>query len=234
MKKLILILTLTSLLISCSNSGNSSSSNNSSSGNVDYYFKIKINGVEHKVQGNTSGFAVGNNNAYDQNPNDCRAQIGTITQLIFRISDITKPNYVSGQNLQVVIRIPNCHVGLNQATVNISSSPVFDAFKSSISPPTSGIFVENNGLYSLNSNQSNSYTLYSNKITLNVTEMGTPSQYNPSTNPNSNIYAYGNTFKGSYNGTVYFTNDSVDIITQSISFDIPMQFSMEFEAYRIN
>lgn len=230
MKKLIFILTLSSLLFSCSNSG-SNNIENSTTGNINYYFKIKINGVEHKVQGNTSGFAIGNNNAYDHNINDCRAQIGTTSQLAFRISDITKSNYVSGQNLIVLITIPNCHVGLNQATVNISS-PVFDAFKSNILPYCSDIFVENSGLYSPYSNQSNSYTLYSNKITINVTDMGTPIQYN--TSNSSYFYNYGNTFKGTYNGTVYFTNDSVELNTQSVSFDIPMQFSMEFEAYRIN
>ena len=233
MKKLILLLVFVSILSGCSNGGNASSSNNSSSGNVDYYFKIKINGVEHKVQGNTSGFAIGNINSFQNNPNECVAGIGTTTQLIFKIADITKSNYVSGQNLQMVVYIPNCHVGLNQASVYISSSPVFDAFKSSILPYASDIFIENSGLYSPYSNQSNSYTLYSNKITLNVTDMGTPTQFN-AVNPSVNYYNYGITFKGNYNGTVYFTNDSVGGNTQSISFDIPMQFSMEFEAYRYN
>jgi hypothetical protein len=185
---------------------------------VDYYFKIKINGVEHKVQGNTSGLAA----AY--NPNLCKATIGTTTFLDFQIADITKSNYVSGQNLLVLVSIPNCHLGLNQAQLSIQS-PVLDAFKSSVLPYASDIFVENSGLYGAYSNQSNSYTLYSNKITLNVTDMGTsPSASSP----------FGSTFKGSYNGTVYFTNDSVGGNTQSISFDIPMQFSMEFEAYRTN
>jgi len=233
MKKLILLLTISFLLFSCSNGGNASSNNNnSSSGNVDYYFKIKINGVEHKVQGNTSGFAVGNNNAYNLNPNFCRADIGTTTMLFFYIADITKPNYVSGQNLQMCISIPNCHIGQNQATVNVLSSPVIDTFTSS-SGANSTYWVDTSGVYCNGATSNCSYPLfstYSHKITLNITDMGTPSQY-PSTNLNSNIYAYGNTFKGNYDGTIYFENGP---FTTTLNCNIPMQLSMEFEAYRTN
>ena len=214
MKKLVL-LALVSLLISCSNDGNTSCSNN---GNANYYFKIKINGVEHKVQGNTRGFALGN-------PNHCSATIGTTTMLGFVIADITKPNYVSGQNMQIIVSIPNCHIGLNQAEV-IMTSPVFDAFESS------GSWVENSGMYCPITTTNCSYPLfsaYSSKITLNITDMGTSSGYNQS----SNLYNYGNTFKGSYNGPVYCTNDWYNG-RDPLNFDIPMQFSMEFEAYRIN
>jgi hypothetical protein len=235
MKKLILLLAFVSILYSCSNGGNASSSNNngnSSNGNVDYYFKIKINGVEHKVQGNTSGFSIGNINSYQNNPNECRAVVGTTTQLFFIIADITKSNYVSGQNLLLYLHIPNCHVGLNQAIVTISS-PVLDAFTSS-SGGSSYYWVENSGLY-CTTTFCQGYPLlstYNQKITLNITDMGTPTQYNP-VNPSVNYYNYGNTFKGSFNGPIYFQTGPIGG-AGSVNFNIPMQLSMEFEAYRIN
>lgn len=218
MKKIIFILAVVSYLYSCSNGGNVSSSNNnnSSNGNVDYYFKIKINGVEHKIQGNTSDLG-------GYNPNVCSANIGTTTVLTFIIADVTRPNYVSGQNLQVQVHIPNCHVGLNQATIYINNSPVLDSFH--VNSGTTGFYawVENSGLYCINTNNCPSYlSSYTNKITLNVTDMGTPAQG----------LLYGNTFKGSYNNTVYFTNGAVSVNTQNINFNIPMQFSIDFEAYR--
>ena len=212
MKKLILLVAFVSILFSCSNGGNASSSNNnSSSGNVDYYFKIKINGVEHKVQGNTSGFA-------GYNPNLCQASVSSTTGLGFWIDDITYPNYVSGQNLRLSVSIPNCHVGQNQATVIFLSSPVFDAF----TPSASSAFVENSGLYCAQPTNNCSYPLisnYSSKITINITDMGT-----------TGAQGYGNTFKGNYNGTIYFGTYSNGVHNMNI----PMQFSMEFEAYRTN
>lgn len=234
MKKLILILTLSSLLFSCSNGGNSNSNNNnSSSGNVDYYFKIKINGVEHKVQGNTSGFGSGNMNFYNGQPNSCIANIGTTTSLGFIIADITQPNYVSGQNLQMSISIPNCHVGLNQATVYIASSPIYSAFGTNLGVNKALNWVENSGLYCFNNCQGSSYSSYTNKITLNITDMGTSTQSN-TVNPSVNYLNYGSTFKGNYNGPVYFSNNTITYGTQNINYNIPMQFSMEFEAYRAN
>ena len=237
MKKLIILLTISSLFFSCSNNSNSNNANNnnnnSSNGNVNYYFKIKINGVEHKVQGNTSGFAVGNNNSYQSNPNLCQATIGTTTQLNFKIADITYPNYVSGQNLQMVVYIPNCHLGLNQASVYINPSPVLDAFTSS-SVVESSNWVENSGWY-CTSGGCQGYPLwstYNNKITLNITDMGTPSQMN--TGNSGYPFNYGNTFKGSFNGPIYFHTGPIVSNINSVNFNIPMQFSMEFEAYRIN
>jgi hypothetical protein len=237
MKKLILLLTITTISYSCSSDSNSNS-NNPSNGNVNYYFKIKINGVEHKVQGNTSGFGVGNNNAYNQNPNTCQAQIGTTTELFFIIADITRPNYISGQTLQIWVRIPNCQVGLNQADLYLQISPVFSDFYSNSGSNTYQSFVENSGLYCggpLSLCQYPVWESYRNKITINITDLGTPFEYN-STTPSTNLYNYGNTLKGSFNGPIYFGNYSSYNPDGTVTYNmnIPMQFSMEFEAYRTN
>ena len=239
MKKLILLLTVITILFSCSSDSNSNS-NNPSNGNVNYYFKIKINGVEHKVQGNTSGFLAG------YNPNQCQAFIGTTTTLSFTINDITNPNYVSGQNLQLQVSIPNCHVGLNQADIIAIQSPVYNAFVLSLfsniqlyaNNPESCPFVQNSGLYCGLTSNSCLYPLWQsnlNKITVNITDMGTPSENFPSGSQTNYYFNYGNTVKGSFNGPVYFgTSSFTSVGDQVFNMNIPMQFSMEFEAYRIN
>ena len=235
MKKLILLLTVITILFSCSSDSNSNS-NNPSNGNVDYYFKIKINGVEHKVQGNTSGFAVNNNdNDFDNNPNACQAQIGTTTSLFFKIADITRPNYISGQALWMQVSIPNCQVGLNQANLGYITSPVWDDFVQN-SSETNGVFVENSGLYYITNFycQGPLLSQFVGKITINITDMGTPTQY-PSSNPSVYLYNYGSTVKGNFNGPIYYGTSSINSGCGQINnMNIPMQFSMEFEAYRIN
>jgi hypothetical protein len=75
-KKLILILTLCSVLFSCSNGGNTSSSNNNNNSNsftnsMDYEFIITINGEIHKVKGNTTnGIPKGSVNNIDHSINN--------------------------------------------------------------------------------------------------------------------------------------------------------------------
>lgn len=229
MKKIIALVTLSLFFVSCSNDSNNSNNNNPSNGNVNYFFKIKINGVEHKVQGNTSTLPPN----YSLESNKCSASIGTTTILNFTIEDITRPNFVSGQNLRLTIFIPNCHVGQNQADIFVSHSPVWSNFISN-SNVNGSFFVENSGLY-CGQSFGCQYPLvqsFSNKITLNVTDMGTPTVLNPS-NPNW-PYEFGNTFKGNYNGTLYYGQNSTNNGIQIWNMNTPMQFSMEFEAYRGN
>jgi hypothetical protein len=224
MKKIILLLTFTLLLVSCSSDDNNSSGSNgngnTTNGNVNYYFKININGVEHKVQGNTSGFGTGiSGNSYLFNPNSCQALISNTTQLTFKIADITRPNFVSGQTLNLLIYIPNCQVGQNQADFIMFQSPVYDTFclNSSIPNGTLWGFHQNSGIR----NHSNSNR---NKITINITDMGTPSNFSQS-------FTYGNTFKGNFTGPVYLPST---FLSGQCNDNIPMQLNMSFSAYRIN
>ncbi|CAN1542379.1 hypothetical protein MCEGE10_01818 [Flavobacteriaceae bacterium] len=224
MKKIILFLTIASLFLSCSGSDEGSSGNNSA-GNVDYFFNININGVEHKVQGNTSGFGTGiNGNVYMLNPNVCQATISTTTMVYFEIADITKPNFVSGQSLLFHLSIPNCHVGQNRAYVMISQSPLYDSFRINLPLNTGRAlgFVQNSGFYNTGSN---SYLDFMNYITVNITDMGTSSS--SSTLP----YNYGNTLKGNFTGPVYFP--STDTMA-GYNCNIPMQLNISFSAYRVN
>lgn len=219
MKKSILFLTIASLFLSCSNSDSSSGGN--SAGNVDYFFNININGVEHKVQGNTSGFGTGiSGNLWTANPNQCQALISNTTQLTFKIADITKPNFVSGQTLYLVIYIPNCQVGQNQAEFAIFQSPVYDTFcsNSSIYSGTTFGFHQNSGIHNYGSSTRN-------KITINITDMGTPST------SSGQSFNYGNTFKGNFTGPVYLSST---FLGGQFNDNIPMQLDMSFSTYRIN
>ena len=219
MKKSILFLTIASLFLSCSNSDSSSGVN--SAGNVDYFFNININGVDHKVQGNTSGLGtVVPGNSFILSPNQCQAQISNTTQLTFKIADITKPNFVSGQTLYLVIYIPNCQVGQNQAEFAIFQSPVYDTFcsNSSIYSGTTFGFHQNSGIHNYSGSTRN-------KITINITDMGT------SLTSSAQGYNYGNTFKGNFTGPVYLSST---FISGQFNDNIPMQLDMSFSAYRIN
>lgn len=214
MKKTILLLTLTLLSFSCSkddnNSGGSNSNGNATNGNVDYFFNININGVEHKVQGNTSSIG----------SNVCGAFISTTTTVMFSIADITKPNFVNGQNLIMYLFIPNCHIGQNQATVFINS-PVYDTFKSNLPNSFGNGFQQYSGIYS------NPNINYSTVININITDMGT--SLNSSTLPLS----YGNTLKGNFTGPVYFPSTRTPSVGP-FNYDIPMQLDISFSAYRTN
>ena len=221
MKKIILLLTFTFLLVSCSSDDNNSSGSNgngnTTNGNVNYDFKININGVEHKVQGNTSGFGTGiYGNLFNLNPNSCEALISNTTQLTFKIADITKPNFVSGQTLYLLIFIPNCQVGQNQAEFILFQSPVYDTFCSNLTYGSYG-FEQNSGIYSLSSTN--------NKITVNITDMGT------SSTSSGQSFNYGNTFKGNFTGPVYLPSTFLGGL---FNYNIPMQLDMSFSAYRIN
>ena len=119
MKKLILLLTIASLLLSCSSDSNSSNNNNSFTNSMDYEFTITVNGVVHKVKGNTtSGIPYGIiNNIQHLINNKCFAIIsGTSVISDLAINDVTAPNYMSGQNLECLIQFPNLLLVSNQAT----------------------------------------------------------------------------------------------------------------------
>jgi hypothetical protein len=218
MKKSILFLTLASLFLSCSNSDSLSGGN--SAGNVDYFFNININGVEHKVQGNTSGFGTGiSGNLFNLNPNSCEALISNTTQLTFKIADITKPNFVSGQTLNLWIFIPNCHIGQNQAEFMLFQSPVYDTFCSNSTIPNGTLwgFEQNSGIYSVSNTN--------NKITVNITDMGT------SSTSSGQSFNYGNTLKGNFTGPVYLPST---LLGGLFNYNIPMRLDMSFSAYRMN
>lgn len=151
------------------------------------------------------------------NLNSCQAQISNTTQLTFKIADITKPNFVSGQTLYLLIYIPNCQVGQNQAEFALFQSPIYDTFRSNLTYGGYG-FNQNSGIHNYSGSNRN-------KITINITDMGTPSA------SSGQSFNYGNTVKGNFTGPVYLSSTFSGGLLND---NIPMQLDMSFSAYRTN
>ena len=212
MKKLILILTLTSLLFSCSNGGNASSSNTPTTGNnVDYEFTITINGQVNKIKGNTAnGIPMGQTGAYNNINNSCY-WIASLPYIYLVINDVSASNYISGQNLYCQISIPNAMLGTCQGNVVLSGGAL-DSVATSLGAYSGGFWSVTNG----GTIASNHY------LPINITDLGTF----PTTS-GAGIYDFGNTFKGNYSGTVYLKN------TTNHQYTIPVQLSIDFKAVRL-
>lgn len=225
MKKTLLFLTIVSLLFSCSSDNNNSDNNNGNSftNSMDYEFTITINGEVHKVKGNTTngipkGMVQSLTNYIN---NQCEVlQSGGQKVVILKINDVTAPNYISGQNLECQILLPNLLLGSNQAQILFYGSYITNLFDS-LSPNNFNSWQTTSGLY----NQS-----ISNKLPINITDLGTtstnPNMWSPTTPLN-----FGQTLKGNYSGTIYLRSYSN---ASGIGvYDIPIQISIDFKAIRM-
>ena len=184
MKKLLFLTIATLSLISCSSDNNS---DNSTGSNVDYEFTITVDGVVHKVKGNTAnGIPKGSvlaPDTFNWIDNTCIAQISS--QILLGINDITEPNYVSGQHLTAYLYFNNLALGVNQMVYPSNIQIAGEALSFST---TSGSTV-NSGL------------------PITITDLGTNiiKDYPP--------YNFGRTLKGNYSGTVYKWNPSTNQYT---------------------
>ena len=223
MKKIILLITFTSLLLGCSNSGNTSSTNNGNSftNSMDYEFTITINGEVHKIKGNTTnGIPAGYTNLPTHAiSNGCSISNGANSKImILKINDVTASNFVSGQNLECQIILPNLLLGVNQAQV-IFQGAYFDSVCTSVG---SSILGSGLGFYYFQTVSGASNSGLNQKLPINITDLGTPS-----TNPNgATMYNFGETLKGSYSGTIYLPNKT------NGNYTIPVQLSIDFKALR--
>jgi hypothetical protein len=220
MKNIILLIAFTSLLFSCSGDNNNSSNNNGNSftNSMDYEFTITVNGVVHKVKGNTtSGIPYGIiNNIQHLINNKCFAIIsGTSVISDLAINDVTAPNYMSGQNLECLIQFPNLLLGSNQATVYFQGG-YFQTLATSLGA-SSFYFQTVSG--TLNSQ-------IFNKLPITITDLGSTSTNSVGNGgSNYNQYIFGQTLKGNYSGTIYLQNNNGQCT-------IPVQMSIDFKVLR--
>jgi len=218
MKKLILILTLSSLLFSCSNGGNASNSNTPTTGNnVDYEFTITFNGQVNKVKGNTAnGIPMGQagpySNGYSYINNRCY-WIASNPYVLLSINDVSASNYISGQNINCQIMIQNALLGTCQGQQVLLTGGAFDSVATSLGAVVGAGWSVTNGS-----------THYSFNLPINITDLGTI----PTTNLGF-ISGFGNTFKGNYSGTIYLPRGS----STGLIYDIPVQLSIDFKAVRL-
>ena len=226
MKKLILLLTIITLSFSCSSDSNSSNNNNNNSftNSMDYEFTITINGEVHKVKGNTTnGIPKGTvftGTTYINN--QCEIISAGVQKIVYlKLNDLTTSNYISGQNMECQITLPNLLLGINEAQVLFNGS-YFDSVSTSLGAysPGSGI-----SFYWFQSISGPSNSTFSRKIPITITDLGTTSS-----NPNNPgyIYNFGQTVKGNYSGTIYLSSNS-----GFTNFNIPIQISIDFKALRM-
>jgi len=228
MKRTFLFLTIVSLLFSCSNDNNNTSSNNngnSFTNSMDYEFTITINGVVHKVKGNTTnGIPYGTvNSGVHYINNMCTAFDNSGNKSInLQINDITESNYISGQNIRCLLSLNNLLTGSNQIDVSFFGS-YFDTLYTNIGQtnlsPGILIFQTASGPENMN---------LRGKLPITITDLGTGTNF-PQTYPLP-LYNFGQTLKGNYLGTIYLRRMTS---SGNITFDIPVQLSIDFKALRM-
>ena len=209
MKKLLLIF-LTTFLWSCSS--DDSSSNNT----VNYSFEIEFGGEIHKIQGNLS------NDIFTPLPtNHSVVLVGPgVMSVQLNLNDISASNYVSGQTIGAMMNIENTAIGVNEGSLylNTIANPYVENYLQSVGVPeglSSYGFVENT------SGPFGSDDVF--RITnINITDLGTSS----TADPINGTYNWGETIKGSYDGTLYFLSST------PVGFTIPVPIKIQFSAFR--
>jgi hypothetical protein len=224
MKKLLtLIVVLTiGLFLSCSNNNDTSSGNNG----VNYEFTITVNGVVHKVKGNSSGGIPLASFGSGIVQNRCYASFTTNGAVVLLgINDVTSPNYISGQNMQVQIVLQNPLLGTNQALISFTGN-YFDTLATSLGAYIySGFNSYSSTLVAVNGGSRNQ------TIPIVITDLGTPTTLVN----NGSTYSFGQTIKGNYSGTIYLQRCSnLGTSSGGCYYDIPVQLSIDFKALRIN
>ncbi len=185
---------------------------------MDYRFTIKLNGDTHTIQGNTSTnvpiTGAGSNVCYAVNT------IGTdVIQLA--INDVSASNYINGQNLSLSIDFPNLLLGNSLANVsfmNLDANSYISSFFNSIGAVPS---------YQISSTSVSSISNIT-PLNFNITDLGTPTVQN--TNPSSinlnDIFDWGETLKGNFNGTVYARSSTGN------EYNVPFLLEIDFEVIR--
>ena len=209
MKKLLLIF-FTTILWSCSS--DDSTSNNT----VNYSFEIEFGGEIHKIQGNLS------NDIFTPLPtNHSLVLVGPgVMSVQLNLNDISASNYVSGQTIGAMMNIENTAIGVNEGSLylNTITNPYVENYLQSVGVPeglSSYGFVENT------SGPFGSDDVF--RITnINITDLGTSS----TADPTNGTYNWGETIKGSYDGTLYFLSSTPE------GFTIPVPIRIEFSAFR--
>ena len=208
MKKLIYLF-LGLLIFACSSDDSSGNSDG-----VDYFFEVEFGDVINRVEGNSSyelyelPSLIYSNQCY-----------GSTASVNLSISDITQEDYVSGQNMSIVMSFDNAQLGSNTLTITNFGGFYIEEYLESLGVDETALFlggfVENEPMSFLDGQSER------NKISnINITDLGTPSTQNGGT-----IVATG-TINGTYEGILYFPS------SYGSDYDIPVPIRIEFNAVR--
>lgn len=191
----------TSILTSC-NQNNPQPNTNTNTSSTAWKFKVTINGVTHRIEGN------GNN----YNSNFC-AEYSTmpvgVLQMGGSIKDKTIASYISGDIGGFAITITNPKLGIN----SISDCYVASEWLNDISENyTLGYSLTLNGSQVPGSGGGSHIMLPINLTSLGITSNGLHSE----------------PVKGNYSGTIYIQSS----IFPASGYDTPISIDLEFEAMR--
>jgi hypothetical protein len=211
MKKMKFKLLLLSFLTILSGCNKSDSNINPNAQNVDYEFTITINGLSHKIKGNT----VNGIPSIDEH-NTCASSLQGI---FLAIKDVSSSNYKSGKVLGCTILIPSMVAwGVNNALLNFDTSP--GGYFSNL---TDSLGANYNYFFSTTKGGTIGNGGYNIPIT--ITDVGNaPTTY---TYPSFG-YNHTKTCKGNFNGILYMQNKKTAV------YDVPINISIDFKAVRIN
>jgi hypothetical protein len=215
-KNILLFLVLIFSFFSCEEETKSSAVNP-----IDYEFTVKLNGVSHRIQGNTSMSVpiagIGSNSCYSSS----MSTMGKSLQL--ELNDPSASNYVSGQNISFLLSFENLLLGNSLATV----ASVNYGANSYLSSFIDGLGAYNNSsIFRISSAPTSDYTPI--PLTFDILDLGTPSVQNPNpTTSFSDMYIWGEALVGSFSGTVYAQSGSI-----LGNYDIPFQLEISFEVIR--
>ncbi|MEC7829604.1 MAG: hypothetical protein VYA74_01740 [Bacteroidota bacterium] len=202
-----------------------SPSGTSVNGDVDYFFEVEFAGKIHKIQGNTSSVIPLNSSGFGnfEFANTCMAMTGDTWRINLGIQDKSSANYISGDNFSMVLSIKNSSVGSNMGDI------IFDGFEdyfNSLNILDNALFWENGSEYT----QANRRSI-SNII---LTDLGTETKMNQLSECGlitERYYCFGNTVKGSYNGTLMFQHKDY-LLNQANHVAVPIK--IRFSVPRFN
>ena len=223
MNKITLVFLLLSMFCCISCEEEAKLSPTSSSANpVDYEFTIKLNGVTHKIQGNTSITVpiggIGSNGCYSTSFSSSG------TSIMLDLNDASATNYITGQTLGFNISFDNLLLGNSIANVSSLSYGANSYISSFINNTLVGAY--NNGSY-FQISSTPTLDATPTPLTFTIADLGTPTVQNPMPTTISDMYIWGETLKGSFSGTVFAKSN-----ISPRPFDVPFQLEISFEVIR--
>lgn len=217
MKKLRYLL-LSISIISCGADDDGNAPENVASGQ--YFFEIELGGEVHRIEGD-------NQEMFLNGQNSCSAYLlNGIQSIGFKLSDITAPDFISGQPLDIAFGIINPQIGSNNTGVISFQNSLYSDFLNNFGDQNNitfwfDEFVENTPMDINNYDGQRSRRI--SNITL--TNLGTP--------PNAAMPGPSTNIQGYYQGTLYFLDDRT-VGTPEASWNVPIPIRISFSAVRGN
>lgn len=223
---LLFVITFSSCKDDSTNPSNTNN-NNSSSGSIQYFFDIEIGGIKHKIEGNSKDINYLN---YTTTNKCIQNKLAGDWVFQFSIDDRSLPQYVTGENIALMLTTENTKLGENVGSLNFDVTNSY--FKSFFDSKNiySGLnqFVEGKAIDRPDASEVNKIS------NILLTDLGTPTYIPQTGGPcpfdpnNTGAFCWGETVKGSYSNTLYFMS-----LDDPYNYNIPVDVSIKFAALRM-